>query len=265
MEESKNLMDGLQKVSGGISLNDYYGELCTQMYETNKSIANGKELEFYLSFVNKNRMKVLEPMCGNGRMLIPFMEKGIDIEGFDISEDMLHVCRVKGQKQNLAPNVWYGKIEEFKSDYRYDLIMIPFGSFSLLPHELVAASLENMKSCLKENGKFLLTVMTNTGTVKEQLEWLETNRQVFDNGEIVEYKKVHYNLENKTLNTILKYNLVKDGEIEKTEIMDFPIRLYEPGEFDNVLTSNGFNEIHVHNVVDGYGAGSSFQVYECRV
>lgn len=246
-------------------MNDYYGELCTQMYETNKSIADGKELEFYLSFVTDKRMKVLEPMCGNGRMLIPFMEKGIDIEGFDISEEMLHVCRVKCQKLNLVPNVSYGKIEEFKKDNSYDLIMVPFGSFSLLPNELVKASLKNMKTSLKENGKFLLTVMTNTGTVKELPDWLETNRQVFDHSEIVEYKKVHYDQENKTLNTILKYNLVKDGEIEKTEIMDFPIRLYEPGEFDDTLKSNGFNEIHIHKVVDGYGAGSSFQVYECAV
>ena len=82
-------------------MKEYYGELCTQIYETNKSIAGGKELEFYLSFVNDKAMKVLEPMCGNGRMLIPLLENGVDIEGFDISEEITSLCRIKGRKSNL--------------------------------------------------------------------------------------------------------------------------------------------------------------------
>lgn len=60
-------------------MTDYYGELCTRMYESTKSLAEGKELDFYLSFVKDSSMKVLEPMCGNGRMLIPFMQRGIPI------------------------------------------------------------------------------------------------------------------------------------------------------------------------------------------
>ena len=73
-------------------MNDYYGQLCTRVYESDKSFTNRKELEFYLSFVKDENMKVLEPMCGNGRMLIPFMQKGIDIEGFYISKEMLKAC-----------------------------------------------------------------------------------------------------------------------------------------------------------------------------
>lgn len=245
-------------------MNEYYGELCTQIYEKNKSIADEKELEFFLSFVTDKKMKVLEPMCGNGRMLIPFMEKGIDIEGFDISEEMLRVCKLKGQNLNLNPNIYFGKIEEFKNSKNYDLILIPFGSFSLLPDELAKESLTNMKTLLKENGKLLLTVMTNTGSVKEIPDWIETNRHYLDSNEIIEYKKVNYDRSSKMLNTKLKYQLVKDRQIEESEIMDFPIRLYESGEFENILKTNGFNEIILHEVIDGYGEGSSFHVFECR-
>ena len=244
-------------------MKEYYGELCTQIYETNKSIAGGRELEFFLSFVKDKDMKVLEPMCGNGRMLIPFMEKGIDIEGFDISEEMLRLCRIKGQKLNLKPNISYGKIENFKSDTYYDLVMIPFGSFSLLPDELVKDSLSNMRTVLKEGGKVLLTVMTNKGPVEEIPDWIETNRQFVDNNEIVEYKKMYFDHESKMLNIKLKYHLVKNGQIEKVETMDFPIRLYENGEFENVLKSNGFKDFIRHEVANGYGIGNSFQVFEC--
>ncbi|MDF2065586.1 class I SAM-dependent methyltransferase [Bacillus sp. Cr_A10] len=244
-------------------MNDYYGELCTQIYESDKSFADGKELEFYLSFVKDKNMKVLEPMCGNGRMLLPFLQRGIDIEGFDISDEMLKVCKEKGKKLNLNPLVTIGKIEEFQSPNKYDLIIIPFGSFSLLPDHLVADSLANMKSMLTEDGKLLLTIMTNRGKFNDLPEWRETNRKQYDIGDIVEYKQEHYDSDSKILKIKLKYQLVKDEQLEKTELMDFPIRLYELGEFENILKSNGFNQIILHDVKDGYGIGSTFDVYEC--
>lgn len=65
------------------------------------------------------------------------------------------------------------------------------------------------------------------------------------------------------LKTKLKYQLVKDGQVEKSEIMDFPIRLYETGEFEKILKINGFDNIVLHEVINGYGEGNSFHVFEC--
>lgn len=244
-------------------MNDYYGELCTKMYEMDKPYADGLELEFFLSFVTNKNMKVLEPMCGNGRMLLPFMQQGIDIEGFDVSEEMLKVCKEKGEKLNLKPLVFYEKIEEFKSDKKYDLIIIPFGSFSLLPDDLVNKSLNNLKSVLKEDGKMLITFMPQNNEMEEFPEWMESNRKYFDNETIIEYKKVDYDEKNKLLNIQLKYQLVQSGQIQKNEIMDFPIRLYYSGELEDLLKSNGFHPIIIHEVKNGYGKGKSFQVFEC--
>lgn len=244
---------------------EYYGELCTRMYESNKSIAEGKELDFFLSFVKDKKMKVLEPMCGNGRMLIPFMQEGIDIEGFDISDDMLKLCKEKCEKLNLHPNIYHQRIEEFKSDKKYDLIIIPFGSFSLLPDHLVALSLENLKSMLKEDGRFLLTIITKKSDPIEIPDWIQTNCVHFIKDTIVESKKVHYNAENNMLHTMLKYELFQENEVMKTEIMDFPMRLYENGEFENTLRNNGLKKVVIHEVENGYGEDESFHVYECSI
>ncbi|MBE5106495.1 class I SAM-dependent methyltransferase [Bacillus thuringiensis] len=243
----------------------YYGELCTRIYESDKSIAAGKELEFYLSFVNDKKMKVLEPMCGNGRMLIPFMQNGVDIEGFDISEDMLKVCKEKAEKLNLKAVVSQEGIEEYHSDKKYDLIMIPFGSFSLLPDNLVDISLQNMKNSLKEEGKLLLTVVRVGSETEDIIEWIETNRKEINNEFIVEYRKASYDEAQKLLNIKLKYEVIYDEKIEETEIMDFPIRLYELKEFENILIANGFSQVGVHEIKDGYGEGDSFHVFECSI
>jgi hypothetical protein len=142
--------------------------------------------------------------------------------------------------------------------------MIPFGSFSLLPDRLVNSSLRNLKSKLKEGGKLLLTIMTKNSEIEEFSEWIESNRKHFDNETIVEYKKVHYDEKNMLLNIRLKYQSLQGEHIEK-EIMEFPIRLYYSGEFEILLKSNGFNNIAVHEVKNGYGEGSSFNVYECAI
>nr|WP_276561056.1 class I SAM-dependent methyltransferase [Bacillus paramycoides] len=253
------------KLRGELQVLTYYGELCTKIYESDKSIASGKELDFYLSFAKDKNMTVLEPMCGNGRMLIPFMQNGVNIEGFDISKDMLKVCKDKAEKLNLKPVVSQGRIEKFHSDNKYDLIMIPIGSFSLLPDNLVDISLQNMKNNLKENGKLLLTVVQGGSETEQILDWIETNRKEINNELIVEYRKVSYDETKKLLNIILKYEVNHDEKIVETEIMDFPIRLYDLKEFENILITNGFSQIVIHEIKDGYGEGNAFHVFECSI
>ena len=65
-----------------------YGKLCTEFYDITKPRAPEDALEFYLRCLDSVRRPVLEPMCGSGRFLIPFLERGIDIDGVDAS---LHI------------------------------------------------------------------------------------------------------------------------------------------------------------------------------
>ena len=58
-------------------MKNYYGSLCTEMYEILHESAPGDELNFYLSYAEKG-MSILEPLCGSGRFLIPFLERGFE-------------------------------------------------------------------------------------------------------------------------------------------------------------------------------------------
>lgn len=66
---------------------NYYGSLCTEMYEILHKKAPNDELEFYLSYAKKEE-KILEALCGSGRFLIPFMNQGFNIFGIDLSAEM---------------------------------------------------------------------------------------------------------------------------------------------------------------------------------
>ena len=55
-------------------IKNYYGSLCTEMYEILHKDAPKDELEFYLSYAEKG-MSILEPLCGSGRFLVPFWKE----------------------------------------------------------------------------------------------------------------------------------------------------------------------------------------------
>ena len=74
----------------------------------------------------------LEPGVGNGRLLIPLLEKGLDIEAFDISNEMIQICRNNCEARNLQPNLFQEKMESFSSEVKYEAIIIPAGSFLLI-------------------------------------------------------------------------------------------------------------------------------------
>lgn len=67
---------------------NYYGSLCTELYELLHPEAPRKELDFYLSYAAPGQ-RILEAMCGSGRFLVPFLEHGFAIEGVDLSAEML--------------------------------------------------------------------------------------------------------------------------------------------------------------------------------
>ncbi len=53
--------------------------------------------------------------------------------------------------------------------------------------------------------------------------------------------------------------------VQRCMVMDFPIRLYDLKEFENILIANGFSQIVVREIKDGYGEGNSFHVFECSL
>lgn len=67
---------------------NYYGSLCTELYELLHPEAPREELDFYLSYAAPGQ-RILEAMCGSGRFLVPFLERGFAIEGVDLSAEML--------------------------------------------------------------------------------------------------------------------------------------------------------------------------------
>ena len=93
------------------------------MYEILHEKDPQDELNFYLSYAEKGK-KILEPLCGSGRFLIPFMERSFDICGIDLSCEMLEKLKQKAPDAKIVQ----ADILEYSSSEKYDYIFISSGS-----------------------------------------------------------------------------------------------------------------------------------------
>jgi SAM-dependent methyltransferase len=86
-------------------------------------------LDFYLQLAREARGPVLDIACGTGRILLPCLQAGVDIEGLDLFEPMLQRLRAKAKALGLSPTLHQADMSDFSLARRYALVMIPFNAF----------------------------------------------------------------------------------------------------------------------------------------
>src|SRR5574341_663141 len=98
-------------------------------YDAGPAPFDGKDIAFYESLIPSPEARILELGCGTGRVLIPLARRCAFIQGIDLSDAMLDVCRAALAKANLPPDraaVAQGDITDLHLGQRFDLITAPF-------------------------------------------------------------------------------------------------------------------------------------------
>src|SRR5947209_13036136 len=86
-------------------------------------------LDFYVGLARAAQGPVLEIACGTGRILLPCLQAGVDIEGLDLFEPMLQRLRAKAAALGLAPRLHRADMSHFSLPRRFALVMITFNAF----------------------------------------------------------------------------------------------------------------------------------------
>jgi SAM-dependent methyltransferase len=105
-----------------------YKKLCTEFYDLDKPDAPPDAFDFYLQHARRAAGPILEPMCGTGRFLLPLLAQGFDIEGVDLSPDMLSACRARARTLNLSPVLHEQSLSRLELDRQFGLVFIPSGA-----------------------------------------------------------------------------------------------------------------------------------------
>lgn len=105
----------------------HYGVVARWWAEFN---VDGPEIDYFRSFVEAGQ-PALDVACGTGRLLVPYLEAGLDVDGCDISPDMLTLCRERAERRGLKPpNLYAQAVHELDLRRRYRTIVF-CGGFGL--------------------------------------------------------------------------------------------------------------------------------------
>lgn len=205
-------------------------------------------------------------MCGTGRFLLPFLEEGFDVRGFDASDHMLSALYAKASAKNLEPKVWKGFIEDLKSQEKYDLIYIPSGSFCLIIDRLmIHLVLKKFYESLSEDGVLVFEAET-LKAIPELNVWRGSAWHKSD-GTMIVLSQLAVPLEDNVGNLICKYELIRDQKVIDTEIEEIKVRIYDPVELTEIIKACGFKKVRIIKAFNHTLAPDKEDesvVYECR-
>lgn len=222
----------------------YYGSLCSEVYDMDKPIGHSfGDVEFYMNRLESCKGTILEPATGTGRILIPLLEKGLNIDGFDSSKDMLKICENNCKKRGLSPKLFEAKMEFFSQDTEYDAIIVPTGTFLLLyKRKDSIKALENFYRHLSNGGRLILDIFLQTDI---SIGTVSTKTLECSNGDIItlENKIVEVDHINQYTVSHGRYEKWREGVLLQTELKYFPLRWYGVEEFKSILESIGFKNI----------------------
>jgi SAM-dependent methyltransferase len=165
---------------------------------------------FYLRTIREVGEPALDVGCGTGRLLLDYLGKGIDIDGVDVSPEMLALCRAKARALGLTPRLYEQRIEELDLPRHYRTIIVPSSSIQLvldkdaatravvrlaahlelggvlvMPFMILAGDHRWVREAIRPDGALVRRTSESRYDPKTQLEETDELYEVIEAGEVV--------------------------------------------------------------------------------
>src|SRR5262249_28928407 len=126
----------------------------------------------------------LDVGCGTGRLLLPYLAAGLEVEGVEPSADMLAICRQRAAERGLNPVLYRQTMQALDLPRRYRAIIVPCGSFQLVMERAEAwEALRRLHAHLEQGGVLALTSFNETRVCQTPLnEWRHRATETLPDG-----------------------------------------------------------------------------------
>jgi SAM-dependent methyltransferase len=152
----------------------HYGLVARHWAERNTS---GPEIAYFQRQIEQNGQPALDAGCGTGRLLIPFLRAGLDVDGCDVSADMLALCREKAEREGLKPQLYQQALHELDLPRTYQTIVV-CGTLGIGgSRQQDAMVLQRLYHHLKPGGRLVLDHHLPYESAKEWQLWLKEGRE----------------------------------------------------------------------------------------
>lgn len=228
---------------------EYYGMLA-EFWDLFRGDTSGwDDRFFYLDVVKKYGQPVLDVGCGTGRILLDFMQQGIDIDGIDNSPDMLKLLREKAEVLGLNPSIYQQEMDKLDLPRKYQTILVPSSSFQLLLEEgLPPRAMKSFYEQMLAGGVLAMPFMTlwKEGAPLEGEYTREVARPA-DGATIRRQSFYRFDSATDFEHVIERYEIVRDGQVMSSEEhhQSPATRSYTQSQAISLYTEAGFEDIQV--------------------
>ena len=205
------------------------------------------DIQFWLRETQKVNGRVLELTSGTGRVSIQLLKAGVDLTCMDRSPGMLSVLRHKVESAGLTCSIVRMDITELSLPLQYDLIFIPFNSFSeTVERKRELRALARIRAHLAEDGEFICTLQNP----KIRSAGLDGNPRFLGtfptrDGMIV---TVTCRFRSRGASGIVHGSQFyefrdKEGKLAGERSVKVKFRLFEPEEFEDLIKQTGIRSV----------------------
>ncbi len=160
----------------------HYGLMAQHWAEFENHSNDAPEIVYYRQSIGRFGQPALDVACGTGRLLLPYLRAGLDVDGVDISADMVALCRQKAEAEGLSPTLTVQPMHALDLPRRYRTIYV-CGSFGIGgTREQDAQALRRFYAHLLPGGVLLLDHQMPYGerSAWAWQDWIAENRRRLD-------------------------------------------------------------------------------------
>ena len=232
---------------------EYYGLMVRYWNLIRGDTSNWEDRFFFLDVIRKHGQPALDIGCAAGRLLLDYLSQRIDIDGVDISPEMIAMCKENAAKKGLHPNLYNQSMTDLHLPRKYKTILVPSSSFQLLlkPEEPLRA-MQCIYEHLEPGGAFATPFMAlwKEGDDLESEFRREATRP--EDGAIVRRTSwSRYNPDTQMEDTRDMWEVIKDGQVIESEFheqmpatrsftREEAVELLEQADFRDIQLFSGF-------------------------
>lgn len=205
----------------------------------------------WLDIIQKYGQPVLDVGCSSGRLILDFLSQGIDVDGVDISPEMIALCESNAKKKNLSPKLYTQSMTDLDLPRKYKTILVPSSSIQLLlkegqPQQAMKRFFDHLESGGVLASPFM--VLWQEGDTLDSGFTQEATRPE-DGATVRRTAWSRYNPETKMDDTHDMWEIIKNGEQVQSEVHNqSPATLsYTQAEALALFEGSGFKDIQIYS------------------
>ena len=206
---------------------------------------------YFLRLIKDSGEPALDVACGTGRVMFDYMQEGIDIDGVDISPEMISKARENAANLGLKPNLHIQAMQNLDIPRRYQTIIVPSSSFL---HLINVAdrhkALKRFYEHLNPGGLLAMSLrVMDPNPVEVDWEIDSEALRPSDGALVRRWFRCSYDVEHRIQHTEDRYEIIKDDNIihSETYVSSPFLTWYKCSEAVEYLKQAGFSDVYAHS------------------